>query len=298
MEYTFKFLVDDYLNYLLIDRKLSANTIKSYRSDLYQLDHYLLSIDIKKVEEVNEDHLHAFIHHIRKNGLSPRSTSHMISSIKNFYKFLLRDELITEDVSKHLENPKLPKKLPTYYSYQDIEKLLSFEVIDKYDSRNKAMIELLYSSGLRISELLDLKLSDLHLLNGILKCHGKGNKERIVPIGDVAISFITEYLDVYREQFLKSPSDYVFVNRRGLRLSRQGFSKQLKQIALKQNLNKEISAHKLRHSFATHLLENGADLRVVQELLGHSDIGTTKIYTQVTNNHMRNEYKKFHPREN
>jgi len=298
MDYELRFLIDDYLNYLEIDRKLSINTIKSYRYDLHQLSDYLESINVILANDVTQDNLSDYIIHLRKNGLGPRSTSHMISSIKNFYKFLLKDEVIEVDISKHLDTPKLPKKLPTYYSYNEIDKLLSFEVKDKFASRNKAMIELLYSSGLRISELLDLKLSDIHIMNGILKCHGKGNKERIVPMGDIAIRYLEEYLNMYRSQLLLAPSEYVFVNRNGKRLSRQGFQKALKKVAIEQGVNKEISAHKLRHSFATHLLENGADLRVVQELLGHSDIGTTKIYTQVTNNHMRNEYKKFHPREN
>ncbi len=298
MEYTPEFLVNDYLNHLLIDRKLSNNTIASYKSELSRMTDYLANKDLTKLCDICEDDIRDYISFQVKGGLHPRSTSHMISSIKNFYKFLLKDGLIEDDVSRNLENPKLPKKLPVYYSYNEIEKLLDFEVVDQYSSRNKAMIEMLYSCGLRISELLDLKLKDLHLLNGVIKVYGKGNKERIVPIGDIALSYLREYLNIYRDKFTNRSNDYVFLNRLGNRLSRQGFHKILKDICLKQGIDKDLSPHKLRHSFATHLLENGADLRVVQELLGHSDIGTTKIYTQVTNNHMRNEYKKYHPREN
>ena len=296
-DYRIDFLINDYKEHLLIDRKLSKNTILSYGQELSKFYHFLDNKGITLIKNVNTEDIEAYIKVAKRNGNGPRSISHFISTIRNFYKFLLKDELVEENIVVRIETPKQIKKLPTYLSYQDIDKLLEFEVVSKYDGRNKAMIELLYSTGLRVSELLDLKLSDIHVMNGVLKCYGKGGKERIVPIGDVALHYLNDYLTIHRQLLLKGQSNHVFLNNHGKRLSRQSFGKSLNDIALKQGISKPISPHKLRHSFATHLLENGADLRVVQELLGHSDISTTKIYTQVTNNYMRKEYSRYHPRE-
>ena len=205
-------------------------------------------------------------------------------------------ELVSSDVSSTVDRPKISKHLPNVLSVEEVDKLLDIKLETIYDIRNKAMLELLYGTGLRITELLDLKVFDLDLENCIVRCIGKGSKERIVPIGEYIIVYLTKYLEI-RKDFIKGKStDYLFLNKNGGRLSRFSFFKILKKMLEEKGIKKEVSPHSLRHSFATHMLENGADLRSIQELLGHSDIATTRIYTHISNNKVKRDYDEYHPR--
>ncbi len=230
-------------------------------------------------------------------GKSTSTIARTLSTIRLFHQFLIREFQLSQDPSLHIETPRTGRRLPKVLSTDDVEKLLSIEPKDKYSIRNKAMLETLYATGLRVTELTDLTLADLHLTMGFVRCFGKGSKERIVPLGDLAKESVEMYLEQARPMLVsKKNTENVFVNHHGNRLSRQGFWKIIKQIAKDVGIEKEISPHTLRHSFATHLLENGADLRAVQEMLGHSDISTTQIYTHVSKSRLKDIYKEHHPR--
>lgn len=284
--------VIDFLNYLLIDKKYSKNTIYSYEEELKQ---YLKYLENKDCLTITRSDIYEFLKKKRENNISEKSISHALIVIRNFYKYLEIEDLIKENPALSIELAKLPKRLPNVLSKKEITEVLNIELNDKYDYRNKAMIELMYSSGLRISELINLKVNDLNINMATIRVFGKGSKERIIPIGNYALEYLKVYLDSYRKLFLKKENDYLFLNNRGNLMTRQAFFKIIKEIEKNMATNKEFSPHTIRHSFASHLLENGADLRSIQELLGHSNISTTQIYTHISDKKLENNYHEFHP---
>lgn len=291
--------VEDFFHYLVIERGLADNTITSYRRDLSK---YVTYIDEEKSkstwETITRTDIVSFLAVLRDEGKSPATISRMISAIRSFHQFLIREQLVKTDASLHLESPKLARLLPDILSSEEIDKLLDIKGNKPLQLRNKAMVELLYATGLRVTELTTLDVTDLHLNMGFVRCLGKGSKERIIPLGDIAKEALEDYLQHARHILVKknSSESRMFVNHHGRPLSRQGFWKVLKSLALEAGLTKDITPHTLRHSFATHLLENGADLRAVQEMLGHADISTTQIYTHVSKARLKDMYDQFHPR--
>lgn len=295
----FSYTLNDFYHYLQIERGLAQNTLKSYKRDLKKYLLYLEKVLQKKeLNNIKRNDIVSYLHHLKDEGMSASTIARAISSIKSFHQFLIREQLVTQDPSLHIEAPKKERKLPRILSTAEIDELLNIKGDDPLSIRNKAMMELLYATGLRVTELVTLEMKDLHLMMGFVRCFGKGDKERIVPLGDVAKIAIETYLKQSRNILTKRrPTEkMLFVNHHGRPLSRQGFWKILKSIAQNIGINKEITPHTLRHSFATHLLENGADLRAVQEMLGHADISTTQIYTHVTKMRLKDMYDQFHPR--
>ncbi|MFS0562021.1 site-specific tyrosine recombinase XerD [Terribacillus sp. 179-K 1B1 HS] len=289
--------LDDFIHYLQIERGLSENTLQSYARDLRTYARYLQENEVREWAHVTRAKLTAYLRWLHDDGKSAATIARTLSSIRLFHQFLLREYGLKEDPSIHIDTPKKERKLPKILSSDEVDKLLTCPGTDMLTIRNRAMLETLYATGLRVSELLALELDDLHLEMGFVRCFGKGSKERIVPLGDMAKARLEDYMNRSRKQLLKSKaSDILFVNHHGNPLSRQGFWKVLKQIARDAGIQKEITPHTLRHSFATHLLENGADLRAVQEMLGHADISTTQIYTHVTKTRLKDIYKTHHPR--
>lgn len=292
-------LLDDFFHYLQVERGLSDNTLQSYRRDLNQYYRHLEKVALKSTwNDIKREDIIRFLHILKDEGKSAATIARAISAIRSFHRFLIQEQLVEQDPSLHIETPKKTRSLPDILSSEEIEKLLSIPDHTLLGIRNKAMFELLYASGLRVSELIHLTMDDLRLSMGFIRCFGKGAKERIVPIGDIAIQTIEEYLTQSRPTLVKRKKDegVVFVNQHGRPLTRQGFWKILKTRAVKVGLQDKITPHTFRHSFATHLLENGADLRAVQEMLGHADISTTQIYTHVTRNRLKDVYKTYHPR--
>lgn len=286
----------DFVNYLLIDKKYSLDTIFSYKNDLEKFFVFFKSMPIKNISKNN---LRNYLKYLNESELSEKSISHNISTLRSFYKFLVAENYLDNNLIMFIDLPKIPKTLPNVLSIEDLDKLLDIRVTDKYSARNKAMLELMYSSGLRISELINLRVVDISLDEALVRVLGKGSKERIIPVGDCALSALNRYISIYRQDLLKKQSsDYLFLSSRGSKMSRQAFFKIIKAIALEKNIRTEISPHTLRHSFATHMLNYGADLRSIQELLGHSDISTTQIYTHISKNKISDDYKKSHPHSN
>lgn len=282
----------DYLDYLKIDKKYSNNTILSYESNL---KHFFKEYqkDITKIEKKDLD---SFLETLTRQNLTTTSIAHYVTVLKEFFKFLEKEGWISHNPSIYLEMPKLRHHLPTVLSEEEIDKILDIPLNNKYDYRNKAMLELMYSTGIRISELLDIKIHDINLQEATLKVMGKGSKERILPLGDYALYYISIYLKNFRSELLKKENnDYLFLNSRGSKLSRQAFFKLIKEIAVKKDIQTNFSPHTLRHSFATHLLKHGADLRSIQELLGHSSLSTTQIYTHIVDEQIQRDYDASHP---
>ncbi len=281
-----------YLDYLIFERKLSKNTIASYQDNLKRFETFLNG---KKIPNLSRKDIEDFLNF--NSNMAEKSRAHYITVIKNFYEFLSLEDLIQNNPCETIKMPKISKTLPPYLTEKEIDKLLDIKLETPFDYRNKAMLELLYATGIRVSELINLKLNNLDLQNDLIRVVGKGSKERISPISDIAEKYLKIYISEYRNQLLKKKnSEYLFINNFGNPISRQGFFKNLKQIAKRQGIDKEISPHTLRHSYATHLLQNGADLRVIQELLGHSDITTTQIYTHLLNDQIKKDYFNYHPR--
>jgi integrase/recombinase XerD len=285
-----------FLDYLSVEKGLSPNTIHSYSLDLKKLFLFFHREKISWIRAGEED-LIKFIHYHSRANLSPRSLARLISSIRSFYRFLVLDELIPKSPAANLSTPKLWLDLPKFLTEKEVEKLLARPKEKNIrGQRDKAMLELLYATGLRVSELVTLNLKDLNLEQRFILCQGKGGKERIVPFGHSAEKALREYLQKTRPKLLKRDNPSLFLSSRGKAFTRQGFWKMLKGYARQVDLEKKISPHVLRHSFATHLLERGADLRSVQLMLGHSQITTTQIYTHVSRKHLREVYQKYHPR--
>ncbi len=284
-----------FIEYLKYEKKLSQNTLQSYTDELIEFEKYNQNKNLLKLQEQD---IIAFLNHLDKLKYSATTKAHYITVLNNFYTFCLKEDYLKTNPCEMLWMPKLEKKLPQTLTYEEVDRLLNIPLNNAYDYRTKAMLELLYATGMRISELISLKFTNVDLFHDIVRVEGKGSKERIIPLNQTAKKYLTIYLDNYRHNLIKKGHncDYLFLNNRGLGITRQGFFKLLKKAQATAHIAKEISPHTLRHSFATHLLENGADLRVIQELLGHSDISTTQIYTHITNEKIKEEYQNTHPR--
>lgn len=289
----------DYLHYLTIERGLSQNTRKSYERDLEQYLTFLTEQHIKDWQAVDRVLILSFLQQLQQSGKSSATIIRMVSSLRRFHQFLRQERFTDHDPMQHIDSPKKQQKLPDTLSLSEVERLIETpDTKEVLGIRDRAILEVMYATGLRVSELIGLQLKDLHLSMGLLQTTGKGDKERIVPLGDLAIQWIETYLEEARP-FLtrKHPEEsHLFVNNHGKQLSRQGIWKNLKAFVRKAGITKNVTPHTLRHSFATHLLENGADLRTVQELLGHADISTTQIYTHITKKRMTEVYKQHFPR--
>ena len=290
--------INDYLHYLTIERGLSLNTRKSYERDLLQYLHYLEDEQITSWQDVDRYVVINYLEKMHDEKKAPATVTRMITSLRRFHQFLRQERLTDHDPMQHIDTPKKVQKLPSTLSLTEVERLIETpDTTKNLGIRDRAILEVMYATGMRVSELVGLKLSDLHLSLGLVQTLGKGDKVRIIPIGDYAIQWLERYLDEARPLLVANPSEtHVFVNHHGTGLSRQGIWKNLKQLVREAGINKEVTPHTLRHSFATHLLENGADLRTVQELLGHADISTTQIYTHITKKRMTDVYKQHFPR--
>lgn len=289
-------LIKSFSTYLRIERSLSTNTIESYSNDLNKLSDFLTPKSISATK-VRLNDLKDFITSISEI-LSETSQSRIISAIKSFYKFLLIENLIQTDPSENLVSPKIGRKFPNVLTIEEINLIINSVESNNVGIRNRAIIEIIYGCGLRVSELTNLLLSNLFLKQGYIKIVGKGNKERLSPIGSLAIDSLNDFLTNVRPglKINNKFSDHVFINNRGTSLSRSMIFKMIKKYTLKANINKDISPHSLRHSFATHLVEGGANLRAVQEILGHSSITTTEIYTHLDSDYLRSNLVEYHPR--
>lgn len=288
----------DYLHYLKVERGLSENTIASYGIDLKLFLEYLRENEIPSFKQVNKEVIVNYMQAEKNNNKANSSILRSVSSLRKFFQYLAQEKIIEKDPMLLIDTPKKKQHLPQVLTKEEVEKLLhSPNTGQVLGLRDRAMLELMYATGLRISEIINLKLEDLHLTMGTLQTLGKGHKERIVPVGDEAIKWVNRYLEEARPKLLKQKrSNYLFLNFHGNNLTRQGVWKNLKAEVRKAGIQKNITPHTLRHSFATHILENGADLRIVQELLGHADISTTQIYTHLSNKQLADIYNRAHPR--
>lgn len=291
-------LIDQFIHFLSVEKGLAANTLESYQRDIMAYATYLRNHGVKDVHDSSRTHIIGYLLSLQEKGRATATLSRNMASIRAFYQFLVRDKYLDKDPSIHLETPKIEKRLPKVLSVEEVERLLEGPSLDSPTGiRDKAMLELLYATGIRVSELVSLAIGDVNLEMGFVKCIGKGSKERIIPLGSMANRIVRQYIEAGRPKLLKqSHETALFLNHLGKQITRQGFWKIIKRYASLVNIRTEITPHTLRHSFATHLLENGADLRSVQEMLGHADISTTQIYTHVTRTRIKDVYAKTHPR--
>ncbi len=293
-----KFLLKDYEYYLKKEKGSSANTIESYVRDLNQYVEFLERVHgIKKPKNIEKSHIESYMKSLKRQ-MTSKSMARKLTAIRSFHHFLTIEKEVDEDVGKQIASPKIEKHLPQVLAVEEVLSILNQVDLSKpLGLRNSALMELIYGSGLRVSELLDIEMEDIHLNQGYIIVKGKGSKERMVPISDPAIIALRNYIIKGREQLLgDTKTNFLFLNQSGQRLSRQGFFKLLKKLASDAGVKTECSPHTLRHSFATHLLENGMDLRTLQSLLGHEDISTTQIYTHISQKRIKEIYKSAHPR--
>lgn len=293
-----KEFIDNFINYLSIERGLAYNTLLAYRRDLTKYTEYLAAHGVAAPRLITRQSMTEYMHHQKKEGLSTSSICRSLAAIKMFHRFLVRERLAKEDPTALVETPKQWKRVPDVLSNTEIEAIIKATQGRRWQEvRDHAIVELFYASGMRVSELVGLTVENVNLEMGYVRCIGKGSKERIIPIGKRAQAAVTRYCEGSRKKLIKShQSPNLFLSRLGKRISRQSIWKLIKHYAKKANIKKTIKPHTLRHSFATHLLENGADLRSVQEMLGHSDISTTQIYTHVDKERLKTVHKQFHPR--
>jgi integrase/recombinase XerD len=290
--------VQEFLNYISVERGLARNTVQAYERDLLQFAAYLPEIGIENVAEVNAQTLVEYLRHLQRQQLAAASVSRKLAAIKSFFHYVTRERILRIDPSVTIDSPRLPMRLPKVLSAKEMTTLLEQPgIASPAGIRDKAMLELLYATGVRVSELVSLTLNDLNMDMGYIRCFGKGSKERIVPMGGTAQKAVQDYLNRSRPKIVKrAAEETLFLNQHGRKLTRQGFWLIIGAAARRAGIEKKVTPHMLRHSFATHLLENGADLRAVQEMLGHSDITTTQIYTHVTRSRLKEVYNKTHPR--
>lgn len=290
-------LVRRFIHYLTVERGLARNTLSSYQLDLNQYQVFCQSQGLNPLGE-GRNAVMAYLLKLKKDGRAPATISRHLAALKSFYRFLLNEGVISTDPTVNLESPRMAQRLPRVLTPDEMDRFLAQPRTNTPAGlRDKAMLELLYATGIRVSELVSMDLSDVNLEHGFIRCFGKGARERIIPLGSVAARYVAEYLTRARAKLTRGENaSALFVNQQGHRLTRQGFWKIIKKYARQGRIAKVITPHTLRHSFATHLLENGADLRSVQELLGHADIATTQIYTHLTRTRLREIYDRTHPR--
>lgn len=293
-----KKLLSDYIIELkTIKQRDKDTTVNSYSEDIYKYLEYMESKNISSALDINYNNLLDYLKYLDDNKYEVSSVARKIVSIKAFHKYLSENYKVI-DISTKINTPKFYRKLPNILTIEEVDNLLDINLDTPFDYRNKAMLELMYSSGLRVSELINLELSDIDLNNNYVRCFGKGSKERIVPIGEYSAKYLSIYINEYRDSMKKGYyTEKIFLNNHGKEMTRQGFFKIIKKIAKDKDINKNITPHMLRHSFATHLLNNGADLRTIQEMLGHSSISTTQIYTNVTNDILKENYDLYKRRD-
>ena len=293
-----KDILEKYQIYLLtVKQKEEKTTVSSYIEDIYKYLEYMENDKIKTALDIEYQNITNYLKYLDNNNYETSSIIRKIVSIKLFHKYL-SEEYKIKNISSKIINPRLRRKLPNILTIEEVDNLLDIKLNTPFDYRNKAMLELMYSSGLRVSELVDLKLNNIDLDNGYVRCLGKGKKERIIPIGEIAIEYLKKYINEYRNSMKKGYyTENVFLNNHGKNITRQGFFLIIKNIAKEKNINKNITPHMLRHSFATHLLNNGANLRTIQEMLGHSSITTTQIYTNVSNDIIKENYELYKRRD-
>lgn len=291
-------LLEEFLNYLTVERGLSKNTISAYKTDLEHFIGRMEALSIKDVAKIRRQDITTYMLYLKDKRIGSNSISRALVAIKMFYRFLVQEHLTKEDVSGVIESPKLIRGLPDVLSIEEVEKLLSGpDLRDNIGVRDRAALELMYATGMRVSEMVEISKEGVNLDVGFIKCKGKGDKERIVPIGKKAKEALVRYIEKVRPKLLKGREDpHLFISRLGKKISRQTFWKMIKRYAKAARIKKEITPHTLRHSFATHLLEHGADLRVVQEMLGHADIATTQLYTHIDRTRLKSIHRQFHPR--
>jgi len=288
----------DFLTMLRVERNVSNHTMDAYKRDINQYLMYLGDLDIKNLSDVKSTHIRDYIRVLSDGGMAPASISRIISSIRTYYRFLSSENILDENPLLLINNPKLPKKLPDVLSEKEISLIINaIQESSQFYQRDKAIIELLYSCGIRVTELCNLEMSNLFIDEDLIRVMGKGNKERLLPLGVRSKKYLDDYIKHSRNSHIKkSGSSFVFVSRNGNQLTRAMINIILNKWTQVSGLKKSVSPHKLRHSFATHLLEGGADLRFVQALLGHSDISTTQIYTHIDKHYLKEVYKIHHPR--
>lgn len=293
-----KKLLSDYIIELkTIKQRDKDTTVNSYSEDIYKYLEYMESKNISSALDISYNNLLDYLKYLDDNKYEVSSVARKIVSIKAFHKYLSENYNVV-DISTKINTPRFYRKLPNILTIEEVDNLLDIKLDTPFDYRNKAMLELMYSSGLRVSELINLELSDIDLNNNYVRCFGKGNKERIVPVGEYSSKYLSIYINEYRDSMKKGYyTEKIFLNNHGKEMTRQGFFKIIKKIAKDKDINKNITPHMLRHSFATHLLNNGADLRTIQEMLGHSSISTTQIYTNVTNEILKENYDLYKRRD-
>lgn len=289
--------LSEYKQYLIVEKGLSKNTIYSYLRDLIAFSNFIgENYELNKIEDIDKEHIRLYLKDLSKKN-SANSISRKLVSLRMFYIFMVKEGIVKNNLMSSFALPKKDKKLPTVLSQKEmIEILESIKPIDAISSRNRSLVELLYATGMRVSELLKLTLNDLNIKMGFVKVIGKGDKERLIPINSYVGTILEDYINKYRDEFSSKNDSLLFYNKHGNPLSREEFYHILQTIVQTTSVMKNVSPHTIRHTFATHLLENGADLRSIQELLGHSDISTTTIYTHISNKKIRQEYQQFHPR--
>lgn len=293
-----KKLLSDYIIELkTIKQRDKDTTVNSYSEDIYKYLEYMESKNISNALDISYNNLLNYLKYLDDNKYEVSSVARKIVSIKAFHKYLSENYKVI-DISTKINTPRFYRKLPNILTIEEVDNLLDIKLDTPFDYRNKAMLELMYSSGLRVSELINLELSDIDLNNNYVRCFGKGSKERIVPVGEYSSKYLSIYINEYRDSMKKSYyTEKIFLNNHGKEMTRQGLFKIIKKIAKDKDINKNITPHMLRHSFATHLLNNGADLRTIQEMLGHSSISTTQIYTNVTNDILKENYDLYKRRD-
>lgn len=288
----------DYLEYIKNEKKLRSNTLEAYIRDILQFKEYLLENGIEDYKETNKTTIITYLMNLQKIGKATSTISRNLASIRCFFQFLLNNNIVSEDPTLNLKTPKSEKKIPSVLTVDEVNILLSQPKGNNFKgARDKAMLELLYAAGLRVSEIIALNIDDVELGLGLINIKENDNNQRVIPIGNLALDALTHYIAIYRPSETENGEDPLFINYSGSRLTRQGFWKIIKQYTKKSNIDKTITPHTLRHSFAVHLIENGADIKTVQEMLGHSDVSTTHIYSFASNDReLREVYKKSHPR--
>ena len=293
-------ILQHFCGYLLMERGLSRNSISAYRCDLADFIAYLKKYGKTDFSEVSRDNIIDFLGEHKENGMEPASLARRLVAIKVFFRYLAQEKFVPENITSVMDSPKLWRILPEFMSSREVEALMNVYAVNAKDFlaiRNRAILEVLYACGLRVSEVASLNVSSVNAENGVIRVLGKGSKERIVPVGHLAVQALRRYLTKSRPNLLRSPDEpTLFLSQRGRKLNRERIWAIIKEAALQAGIMKNIPPHTLRHSFASHLLENGADLRVIQEMLGHADIATTQIYTHVDQRQLLAVHKKFHPR--